>query len=73
VRELERSALRGGVNQAFTIGYSLCRESLNLATLSGGYLDTFGDDTVEKLEHAMVPLSQALADKVEDMVLPRRG
>jgi hypothetical protein len=73
VRELERSALRGGVNQAFAIGCSLYKESLNLATLSGGYLDTLGDDAVEKLERAVVPLSQALADKVEDMVLPRRG
>lgn len=73
VRELERSALRGGVNQAFAIGCSLYRESLNLEALSEGSPEGLGDDVVEKLENNVAPHAQALADKLEDVVLPRRG
>jgi hypothetical protein len=69
VHELERNALRGRVNQAFTIGWSLYRESLSLEALSGGYPDTLDDEVVEKLESNVAPFSQALANKIEGVVL----
>jgi hypothetical protein len=73
VRELESSALRGGVNQAFAIGCSLYGKGLSLEALSIGYLEELDDEAVERLESNVATLSQALADKIEDIELPRRG
>jgi hypothetical protein len=72
VRKLERDALRGGVNQTFTIARSHY-SNINLEALSKGYPDDYEDEELEKLESDVAPLSQALADRIEDVVLPRRG
>jgi hypothetical protein len=72
VHELERDALRGGVNQTFTIvrsHYAI----INLEVLSEGYLDSYEDEELQKLESDVAPLSQVLVDRIEDVVLPQRG
>jgi hypothetical protein len=73
VHELERSALRGGVNQAFVIGRSLYGRTLSPEALSRGYLKALNNEAVERLETDVAPLSQALADNIEEVVLPWRG
>jgi hypothetical protein len=37
------------------------------------YPEELDDEAVERLESGVTPLSHALADKIEDVVLPRRG
>jgi hypothetical protein len=41
--------------------------------LSEGYPNGYEDEELEKLESDVAPLSQALADGIEDMMLPQRG
>lgn len=72
MRELERDALRGEVNRAFAVARSHCG-NIDLEALSLGYPDTYQDEEFERLEGEVAPLSEALADKMEDMVLPSRG
>lgn len=73
VRELERNALKGGANQAFAIGRSLYGPSLSLKALSGGYPNELDAAAMEELESDATPHAEALADKIEDTVPPRRG
>jgi hypothetical protein len=73
VRELERSALRGEVNQAFVIGRSLYGGTLSPEALSRGYLKALNNEAMERLETDVAPLSQALADNIEEVMLPWRG
>jgi hypothetical protein len=49
VRKLKRSALRGGVNQAFVIGRSLYGGTLSLEALSRGYPEELNDEAMERL------------------------
>jgi hypothetical protein len=72
VHELERDALRGGVNQTFTIARSHYA-IINLEVLSEGYPDSYEDEELQKLESDVAPLSQVLVDRIEDVVLPQRG
>lgn len=71
VRELERDALRGGVNRAFAVARSHYG-NIDLEALSLGYPDTYQDEELEKLEGEVTLFSDALADKIEGMVLPPR-
>lgn len=73
VHEPERDALRPGINQTFTIGRSHYANNINLEVLSQGYPDVYEEDELEEFEVEVAPLSQNLADRIEDMVLPRRG
>lgn len=44
-----------------------------MKALSLGYPDAYEEDELEELENEVAPLSQALADRIEDVVLPQRG
>ena len=57
VCQLERNALRAGVNQSFTIARSYHGDNIDL----------------EEMETAVAPLLQDLADRIEGIVLPQRG
>jgi hypothetical protein len=72
VRELERGILHGGVNRVFTIARSLY-VNINLETLSLGYPDNYSNAELDALEAAVAPLSQALSDRIEGLVLPHGG
>jgi hypothetical protein len=41
--------------------------------LSRGYPEELDDEAVDRSESDGVPLSQDLADKIEDIMLPQRG
>jgi hypothetical protein len=69
VRELERGALRGGVNQVFAIGRYLYGPSLKLEALSGGYPVALKDGDISQLEDEVAPFSVELANKLEDVSL----
>ena len=73
VRQLEKNALWAGVNQSFAITHSHYRDSIDLEAMSHGYAPGYEVHELEEMEAAVAPLSQHLADRIEDIVLPRRG
>ena len=73
VRQLERNALHAGVNESFVIARSHYGNSIDLETMSLGFVPGYKAHELEEIETVVAPLSQDLADKIEDIVLPRRG
>ena len=73
VRQLERNALRAGVNQSFAIARSHYGDNIDLETMSLGSTPGYEAHELEEIETVVAPLSQDLADRIEDIVLPRRG
>ena len=73
VRQLEREALRIGITQAFTIAHSHYADSIDLETMSLGFAPGNEAHELDEIEMAVAPLSRDLVDKIEDIVLPRRG
>ena len=73
VRQLERNDLRARVHQSFMIAHSHYGDSIDLETMSLGFAPGYTDAGLDEIEAAVAPLSQDLADKMEDTVLPRRG
>ena len=73
VCQLERIALRAGVNQSFIVAHSHYGDSIDLETMSHGFAPGYEVHELEEMEAAVAPLSQDLADRIESIVLPRRG
>ena len=73
VRQLKRSALQAGANQPFTIACSHYGDSIDLETMSHGYVPGYEVHELEVMQAAVAPLSQDLANRIEDVVLPQRG
>ena len=73
VRQLERNALRAGVNQSFTIARSHYRDSINLEVMNHDFAHGYKVHELEEIETVVAPLSQDLADRMKDIVLPQRG
>ena len=48
-------------------------DNIDLETMSLGFAPGYTDAELDEIEAAVAPLSQDLADKMEDTVLPRRG
>ena len=73
VRQLEREALHSEITQAFAIARSHYADSIDLVTMSLGFTPRYEASELDEIETAVAPLVRNLADKVEDIVLPRRG
>ena len=73
VRQLERNALHTGVNQSFVIARSHYGDNIDLEAMSHGYALGYEVHELVEMEMAVAPLSQDLADRIEDIVLPWRG
>ena len=73
VCQLERNALRAGINQAFAIVRSHYADSIDLEMMSLGFAPGYEAHELDEIETAVAPLSQDLANRIEDIVLPRRG
>ena len=71
MRQLKRNALYARVNQSFVIAHSHYRDSIDLETMSHGYMPGYEAHELEEMKAAVAPLSQDLADDIEDVVLPR--
>jgi hypothetical protein len=48
-------------------------ETISLEAMSLGYAPSYDERELEELERSVVPLSQDLAGRLQDIVLPRRG
>ena len=73
VHQLERNALRTGINQAFAIAHSHYADSIDLETMSLGFAPGYEAHELDEIETVVAPLSQDLANRIEDIVLPQRG
>ena len=73
VRQLEKDALRTGINRSFAIAHSHYEDSIDLEAMSHGYAPGYEAYELEEMETVVAPLSQDLADMIENIVLPRRG
>ena len=73
VCQLERNALHARVNLSFTIAHSHYEDNIDLETMSHGFAPSYEAHELEEMETAVAPLSRNLTDKIEDIVLPRRG
>ena len=70
VRQLERNTLRAGVHQSFAIARSHYGDSIDLETMSLGFMPGYEAHELDEIETAVAPLSWNLADKIKDIVLP---
>ena len=68
--QLERNALRVGVNQFFVIARSHYGDIIDLETMIHGYTPSYEVHELEEMEAVVAPLSQDLANRIEDIVLP---
>jgi hypothetical protein len=73
VGTLERDAFHTSINRSFAIAHPYYGETINLEAMSLGYMPGYDEKELEELEKAVVPLSQDLAGKIQDIVLPWRG
>ena len=70
VRQLERNALHAGVIQSFMIAHSHYGDSIDLEMMSNDYVSGYEIHELEEMEAVVAPLSQDLADRIEDVVFP---
>ena len=73
VRQLKREGLRAGITQAFAIARSHYVDIIDLEMMSLGFTPGYEAFELDEIEMAVAPLAWNLVDKVEDIVLPRRG
>jgi len=73
VCQLEKEVLRLGITQAFAITRLHYDESIDLETISLGFVPGYEASELDKIEATVAPLTQDLASRVEDIVLPWRG
>ena len=73
VRELEREALCTGITQAFVIAHSHYAHSIDLETMRLGFTPSYEASKLDEIEMVVAPLALDLVNKMEDIVLPRRG
>ena len=73
VRQLERNAFCVGINQAFAIAHSHYVDNIDLEMMRLGFAPGYEAHELDEIETVMSPLSQDLANKIEDIVLPWRG
>ena len=73
VPQLERNALHTRVHQSFMIAHSHYGDNIDLEMMSLGFAPGYKAYELDEIETAVAPLSRDLANKIEDIVLPRRG
>ena len=73
VHQLEREALRSRITQAFAIAHSHYAKSIDLEMMSLSFVPGYEASELDEIEKAVAPIAWNLADKVEEIVLPRRG
>ena len=61
------------MTQAFAITRSHYADSIDLETMSLGFVPGYKASELDEIEMAVAPLARNLVDKVEDIVLPQRG
>ena len=70
MRQLERNALRVGVNRSFAIAHSHYGDIIDLEAMSHGYTPSYEVHELEEMETVVAPLSEDVVDRMEGIVLP---
>ena len=73
VHQLEKEALRSGINQTFTVARSHYDDNIDFEAMSLGFMPGYEPSKLDDLEAMVTPFAESLASKIEDMVLPERG
>ena len=66
-------ALRSRITQAFAIAHSHYADSIDLETMILGFVPGYEAFELDEIEKAVAPVVRNLVNKVEEIVLPRRG
>ena len=72
VGQLEEDAFHAGITQAFAVAHSHYDQEINLKVMSHGFVPIYDDDELGKMEKAVAPLTQNLANQLKQEVLPSR-
>ena len=70
VGQLEESAFRLRITQAFTVAHSHYAQEINLGVMSQGFTPVYEDAELDEMEKVVAPLARNLADKLKEEVLP---
>lgn len=73
VRQLEEDAFHAGITQAFAVARSHYAESIDLETMSLGFVPGYEASKMDEIETALTPIVWNLANIIKDIVLLRRG
>ena len=72
VRQLEEDAFHVGITQAFAVARSHYVESIDLETMSLDFAPGYEASKLDEIETAVTPIARNLANRIKDIVLPRR-
>ena len=70
VGQLEEDAFHTGITQAFAVARSHFDQEINLEVMSHGFAPVYEDAELDKMEKAVAPLAQNLANRLKEEVLP---
>ena len=70
VGQLEEAAFHAGITQAFAIARSHYDREINLEVMRQGFMPVYEDAELDKIEKAVTPLAQNLANRLKETVLP---
>ena len=70
--QLERNTLHAGVNQSFVVARSHYGDSINLETMSLGFMPGYEASELDEIETAVTPIARNLANRIKGIVLPGR-
>ena len=72
VGQLEEDAFHAGITQAFAVARSHYDREINLEVMSQGFAPIYEDTELDKMEKAVTPLAQDLANRLKEAILPPR-
>ena len=70
VGQLEEDAFHAGITQAFAVARSHYDREINLEVMSLGFTPIYEDPELDKIEKAVIPFAQNLANRLKETVLP---
>ena len=73
VCQLEENAFHAEITQAFVVARSHYDREIDLEIMSLGFMPGYEASELDEIEMVVAPLAWHLPDKIEDIVLFRRG
>ena len=73
VSQLKENAFHAGITQAFVVARSHYDQEIDLEIMSLGFAPGYEASELDEIEKTVTPFTRNLANRIKDMVLPRRG
>jgi len=70
VHQLEENAFHAGITQAFAVAHSHYAKTIDLETMSLGFVPGYEASKLDEIETAVTPIARNLANRIKDKVLP---